>query len=151
MSAMLFAVVCHSSTEVKCSPTKQFCPVRALLWTIFFCIYGILGTHGGWGFEPRPKMALLRQPTAAMRPPFSNSAQKVVQGQIYGDLRTPAEHAQKLTYLNVSYGNQGLKCLRFEFFKIGPFKIKNKAIGVYPHPTRAPHATLIPTSLKVHI
>ena len=36
-------------------------------------------------FEPRPKMALLRQPTAAMRPPFSNFAQKTAQDQIYGN------------------------------------------------------------------
>ena len=27
-------------------------------------------------FKPQPKMALLQQPTAAMRPTFSNSAQK---------------------------------------------------------------------------
>ena len=118
----------------------------------FFCQFLITeGSQGCHRFENTPKMGFFRHPAAAMIPPFLNSALKVIYGHDSGNQRKPAEHAQKLTYLKVSYGNQGSKCLKFEFFKIGPFKIKNKAIGVYPYPTRAPHATPIPTSLKVHL
>ena len=62
---------------------------------------------GSEGVEVRKyfKMAFLRHPAAAMRPPFLNSALKVIYGHDSGDQRKPAEHAQKLTYLKVSYGN----------------------------------------------
>ena len=43
-------------------------------------------------------MALLRQPAAAMRPPYSNFAQKTAQDHIYGDLRTPVEHVQIINF-----------------------------------------------------
>ena len=63
------------------------------------------GSQGSHRFENTPKMAFLRHPAAAMRPPFLISALKVIYGHDSGNQRKPAEHAQKLTYLKVSYGN----------------------------------------------
>ena len=43
----------------------------------------------------------------------------------------------------------GLKVQNSQIFKIPSCKFKSKAIGVYPHPTRAPYTTPMPASVKV--
>ena len=81
-----------------------------------FCIFLYFwGAWGRLGFDFRPETAIRQQPTAAMRPLYSETVQKVTYTHDTGDQRKPAEIGQTFIFMHVSILQKVTKSI---FFKI---------------------------------
>ena len=96
-------VVGSDDSEFENQVCSNFC-----FFNFIFGHFNTFGESGGpLGVRVPAGNAPTRRPAALMRPPYSKSAQKVVQAQIYEDLRKPAEPSQKHLFSIFSYAKVG--------------------------------------------